>query len=214
MTTLCRLLPLLLTLGCAAPTEYRRGVLPSPPPSSPPLRPGVGAPIMGQPNSIRQPLPRSPGARLLPPNAEHGLWATTKPAPSALAELLGQPLPIHADDPEPEKLLAYACAHALDVGSRRDTQSADWIRSAEGPKARCMVARLQRECLAAVYEGLKDDRLDLTRYDRAAFQAVDAAFRKAHRRMNEACKGVPLSTKDLAATLAIARYGIEQVSQE
>jgi hypothetical protein len=75
------LLLFLLIAGCASPgQELRRNTLAPPPP--PPLRPGHGAPQVGQPGLQPQEYPRSPHRRILPPTREPGLWAGDEPQAS------------------------------------------------------------------------------------------------------------------------------------
>jgi hypothetical protein len=66
------LLLLLLVAGCASPGhELQRGSAVAPPP----VRPGYGAPVVGQPGQQAPAFPRSPHRRVLPPSREPGLWA-------------------------------------------------------------------------------------------------------------------------------------------
>jgi hypothetical protein len=75
------LLLFLLIAGCASPgRELRRGTIVTPPP--PALRPGHGAPQVGQPGLQPQEYPRSPHRRLLPPTREPGLWEGDEPRAS------------------------------------------------------------------------------------------------------------------------------------
>lgn len=213
MLTFLRFLVLaaLLTValaGCSAPQHGRKDLSDGVPvraslePQTAYTPAGAGLPeYWGQPD-------QPPLLRTEPP------FPLNASMPEPMTELFGQPLPLSTDDPEPEKQLGYACAHALDVGSRRVPSMVDRIAAVEGAKARCMVARAYRQCLAAVYEGVKDDKIDLTKYDRGLFQAADGAFRKAHRRMNERCQGIFLTTAEREAVLAISRYGVEQLPNQ
>jgi hypothetical protein len=75
------LLLLLLVAGCASPgREVQRGSAVAPPP--PPVRPGHGAPVVGQPGQGAPEYPRSPHRRVLPPSREPGLWAGDAPQAS------------------------------------------------------------------------------------------------------------------------------------
>jgi hypothetical protein len=75
------LLLFLLIAGCASPErELRRGTMVTPPP--PALRPGHGAPVVGQPGQGAPEYPRSPHRRVLPPSREPGLWAGDAPQAS------------------------------------------------------------------------------------------------------------------------------------
>ena len=96
---------LALLAACASsPTPYERGTLTRPPP--PPTRPGVGAPIVGQPGSFTQPPPRSPNTRVLPPSNEPGLWSADTPKAALTPAPVGSPLgrdslpPISSDPSE------------------------------------------------------------------------------------------------------------------
>lgn len=75
------LLLLILVAGCASSgQELQRGSAVTPRP--PPLRPGHGAPVSGQPGQQIQALPRSPHRRILPPSREPGIWAGDAPRES------------------------------------------------------------------------------------------------------------------------------------
>lgn len=80
----------LLAACASSPTTYERGTLTSPPP--PPTRPGVGAPVVGQPGSFTQPPPRSPNTRVLPPSNEPGLWSADTPQAESTSAPEGPPL--------------------------------------------------------------------------------------------------------------------------
>jgi hypothetical protein len=73
---------LLLVASCASPggRELHRGSAVAPPP--PPVRPGHGAPVVGQPGQGAPEYPRSPHRRVLPPSREPGFWAGDAPQAS------------------------------------------------------------------------------------------------------------------------------------
>jgi hypothetical protein len=82
---------LALLAACASsPTTYERGTLTRPPP--PPTRPGVGAPVVGQPGLVTQPPPRSPNTRVLPPSNEPGLWSADTPKAALTPAPEGSPV--------------------------------------------------------------------------------------------------------------------------
>jgi hypothetical protein len=78
-----RYLILLLLASCSTHPhpDYHRGAGVRPAPA--PVRPGVGAPVLGQPGYIGPEVPRAPHGRVLPPTRDPGLWAVAQPAMAA-----------------------------------------------------------------------------------------------------------------------------------
>jgi hypothetical protein len=140
----CAVLAVALSLltGCASapPSTLQRGALTAPPPA--PLRPGVGAPVVGQPGAQRAPLPRSPNTRQLPPSTEPGLWAADSPRAAgqfgfAPVRLLGVDLPTPLFVPE-EQLAVTVCAGTVEL----------WLQHAKLKAAAEKLSRPERECAA------------------------------------------------------------------
>lgn len=149
------LLLFLLIAGCASPgRELRRGTPVAPPP---PLRPGHGAPVVGQPGQQAPELPRSPHHRPLPPTRGPGLWAGDEPQAAkgtpAKPVLLGVPLPgIPVSEAEADYGPAHLCVGywtAALPGTRLD----DEVRALRGPAKKCVVARMFNLC-ALLMDGL------------------------------------------------------------
>jgi hypothetical protein len=130
------------------PTQYDRGTLVRPPP--PPVRPGHGAPAVGQPGVTVAPLPRSPHKRPLPPTAEPGIWAgdgpkaATKPTGAVLA-LWGYALPL-PPDPEPvEKDRVERCANTI-LKSVISANASDELATLSRKELHCPLATLNLMC--------------------------------------------------------------------
>lgn len=185
---------LLLLASCASGhSEFHRGTMGAPPAA--PARPGVGAPIRGQPGEPHA-YPRSPYTRVLPetPETRHGpgLWAAdaTLPPPPPMRKK-GEPIPkIRVlDIPVPHHENA---TDALDTGPTEQCAGAVNAVLMGGDAALASRAlRLtpnQRECLAALahMDCLSDlkprlDRVaDAVTKERAAW-ALDAAVRWTNR---------------------------------
>jgi hypothetical protein len=178
-----RLLPLLLLMACSGPAEYRRGTMPAPPPA--PLRPGVGAPTMGQPGSLTQPPPRSPNKRVLPPSNEPGLYSADRPRASNSAETEAAPILYGIELPVPEKAGAVARFHAaMCARSLEDaTRAAGKARLVEGlsrQQKACLALQLQDLCLLTV-RGL---------LPQAQRSGLDALVDMTHAAVERECVGV------------------------
>lgn len=110
--------------------------------------PGVGAPVMGQPGSYREPLPRSLNSRVLPPTKEPGLWSADRPrasAPAAEAPVLyGMEMPVPDEVGAAARFHAAMCARSLEDATR----TARKARLVEG------LSRQQKACLALQLQGL------------------------------------------------------------
>lgn len=153
------LLLLLLGAGCAAPGhELHRGTPTAPPPAS--HRPGVGAPVVGQPGSHTEALPRSPHQRVLPPSVEPGLWAGDEPRASSKREpgkpeLFGVLLPmLESGSEEVEAGPAIACM-ALWNHALPGTGLAEKVSALRPGERRCMVAHMFNSCVRVI-EGLDE----------------------------------------------------------
>lgn len=143
----------LLLLSCGAPGhEYMRGTMVAPPPA--PVRPGVGAPIRGQPGEPHA-YPRSPHTRVLPetPETRHGpgIWAADVTARGerdddhpneqpGRPQIFGIPLPI--DTPEIAQA-SQACADDMRFAALHTKQDIEkWPR----PQRACAAMRLYLLC--------------------------------------------------------------------
>jgi hypothetical protein len=137
-------------MGCAAgqPAEYQRGTFTPPPPA--PLRPGVGAPVLGQPGQSQAVMPRSPHRRVLPPTREPGVWAGDQPRAAGFEDvkdveplILGVRLPyineppLNEEETWPVRWCAAAANTTLEVRADPSTISA--------------LTMAERECLAAMF---------------------------------------------------------------
>jgi hypothetical protein len=86
-------------------------------PPPPPVRPGHGAPVVGQPGQQDQEVPRSPHRRVLPPTREPGLWAGDAPQASSSAPR-GEP---ELERPGPQR----EALRAADEAARHDADAKD-----------------------------------------------------------------------------------------
>lgn len=150
---------LLLLTACAsqAPSTLQRGTFIPPPPA--PVRPGVGAPVVGQPGQVNpQEVPRSPHKRVLPPTREPGLWAgdsapRTSSGPQREAYILEVPLPEPKEAPEGGSTsLAGKCAGEMNAAISPENMRKIWRLSLK--ERRCLVAHLYYYCTSVRYDRL------------------------------------------------------------
>ena len=185
-----------MVAGCAAPQgrELHRGttVAPRPPP---PVRPGHGAPVVGQPGSFVSPPPRSPHQRELPPSLEPGLWAGDQPQAIRKREqrkpkLFGVPLPRVAVDGDvhEQETPARACAAVWEQvlsGTKLEAE----VLALKANERRCFAARAFQNCIRMLEHS----------YDEAASADVVVIGLRKHRPLmgqaaadftRTACEGV------------------------
>jgi hypothetical protein len=138
-------------MGCAAGShgaEYRQAAYTPPPPA--PLRPGVGAPVVGQPGHVREDVPRSPHKRVLPPTREPGVWAGDQSPRPVAGEpwqmVLDIELPLPTVFETPEDLMPVSICRT-DILKRLDALALmDAAKALGYPERRCLVARLYSFC--------------------------------------------------------------------
>jgi hypothetical protein len=112
--------------ACTSPesSEFHKGTLTRPPPA-PAARPGVGAPMYGQPGP--QMHPRSPHGRVLPETPETrkgpGIWAA-HPPDDAPTITFNWDVPVPEDDDEAAEQLRK-CAKTMEGASARTLQKHD-----------------------------------------------------------------------------------------
>ena len=190
------LLLLLVAAGCSGPGhELHRGTTVAPPPA-PAVRPGHGAPVVGQPGSHSEALPRSPHQRQLPPSLEPGLWAgdeprasrKREPAPPELFRVRLPRVPVSGNQVE-EEGPARACVAVWNQalpGTGLDAK-VNALRPAE---KRCMVAWMNQTC-AQTFERMYDQAGEAG-VVMLAFRKYRATVRQAAEDFTrEACEGVP-----------------------
>lgn len=138
-----RYLCLLLLIACTTPGPvYERGTPTARPVAR--VRPGVGAPIVGQhPAAITQHSPQP--QRVLPPTREPGIWASTDPlATMSATTLLDVPLP-DPDDPEAKKIRRF-CARSMGFATKTG-EFEPAVAQLSVPERRCLAARLYFRCV-------------------------------------------------------------------
>lgn len=181
-----RFLLLLLLIGCAAsrPSEYRDGApvrTPVVPPRVGHTPAGAGLPeYFREPE--RQPLPRSPHRRPLPPTAEPGIWAGDEPKASAdrypRPIVLGTEQPTAEDSTAAEK--AKACADQLTMAAA-STLGIAQVYNLPPPTKACLAARLQQFCLVTRRQQAENDKS-------SDLPAWHSAFVVATRHEERVCK--------------------------
>jgi hypothetical protein len=184
--------------ACASqqPRTYQQGVPVRPPPAA--VRPGVGAPLVGQPGTAAGAVPRSPHSRALPPSREPGLWAGDEPRASARAAepgvRLGPVLLPFPDDADTGRAQgpATACATALDRALVRTKHRIRYL-NLKPDAQKCVAMLLYARCAASLKEGAEKMRATgakkWTDEDMAFFRATDW---KAQAERNAACGGIKL----------------------
>ena len=177
-------LALLVLSACSstAPSRYEQGA-PVRPPPAPAARPGVGAPVMGQPGAFSAPLPRSPNSRPLPPSSEPGLWSADTPKASAADDgrpiLYGIEMPTPAAADPAARFHAAMCARSLEQATQ-EAGKASLVEGLSRQQKACLALQLQDVCLLMV-------RGVLPRAQRAGLDAIVAMTRGA---MERECIGV------------------------
>jgi len=187
---------LLLVAGCAAPgRELHRGTTVAPPPP-PPVRPGHGAPVVGQPGQQGGRVPWSPHQRELPPTKEPGLWAGDAPQAARKGErqkpqLFGVPLPrveVQGDAFEqegPARACELVWAEAL-----AGTGLAAEVSALKPRERRCVAAKAFQNCIRLLEHSYDEAgaagvvQLAYRQYRAATGQAAEDFTR-------EACAEVP-----------------------
>ncbi len=154
--------------------------------------------MVGQPGSYREPLPRSPSARVLPPSNEPGLWSADRPRAAreyVLPAVLGfNPPAVHEKEAAaagPADLCAQwvgdtvrfpSVAKALDRFSREEVA--------------CTGARAYFSCMVSAWQEAQ------RRKDAEGKELAKALLLYQHRAMGDvrwACRGMDLQRRDLSA---------------
>lgn len=189
------LLTLMLLASCSSgPVEFRRGSPVAPAPAN--VRPGVGAPVLGQPSQPHG-LPRSPYGRVLPQTPETrkepGIWAGDDPrrAPHPPAFVDDVQLPnLEPATSKDETVMAYGCANMMPHTMRR--LGVYPMQGLTYEQRRCVVAEYFDDCVKSVFKQVpylfRHEGLD------KRWRELTAEFRR------KACASVKPS-KDLDAIL-------------
>jgi hypothetical protein len=150
-------LPLLLLAlaACAgpnSPSQLHKGTVTAPPP--PQLRPGHGAPVVGQPGHERPRLPPSPHKRVLPPSREPGIWASGASSGAPAPTILSVPLTLPDGKTQEDWAPTISCAQRMSLAATRALGAGAEARL--GRARACVAAMAQRECLRRVEERLRE----------------------------------------------------------
>ena len=192
------LLVALSACSSTAPSHYGQGV-PVRPPPAPPARPGVGAPVVGQPGAQAAPVPRSPNRRPLPPSAEPGLWSADSPraasAPGGAPKVFGVDMPTLEDVPPSARVHEKACANTLARTLKTERVSTGLARLNEREKE-CVALAAYAACLRLAEDGTRGQR-DAQR--QGEVEGLGRLARHVDGLANHVCQSQPRSDNMLAA---------------
>ena len=201
-----RFLALLLLAACSGPSEYHQGAPVARPPA-PPLRPGLGAPVVGQPGAAARPLPRSPNTRLLPPSSEPGLWSADRPkevaGPYTIPSVLGFTPPAVEKEEALVAMYAGSCAQLVNDTTRFPSVSRALVRASER-EVMCIGARAYFGCLGDLWIEVSGKK------DRASVvlaQVLLGYQQRLQREVNETCKEMEQTT-NLTALLNMVKTAL------
>lgn len=203
----------LLLSACSSPrgTEYARGTAVAPPPA--PVRPGVGAPVVGQPGASVS-APRSPHKRYLPPQKEAGVWAgDVRSGPRTATPLVaGVTLPFpESATSDADKVQAAACAETINA-AMAGTTLLERLLALERPKRSCAVANIYFQCMAGMMRIQEDTKSSGVRFDAATYRRHAETYNAAVLFVREACRiGLTEEEKAIWIDVVVAwkrRWGI------
>lgn len=181
--------------SCAPPQQFERGTYVP----APTARPGVGAPVVGQPRARVEP-PRSPHKRVLPPERGPGIWAGDDSVP-------GHPVidvfDVIVPAPEPS-------AHARDVVTTCAGKVRDGMIAGVGLERAIMALTLQRRACVVLTVMVDCLGQEMLAASRRGDEIAQADITKARLLMLEvstrSCTNA--DTKDPHIADIIARWGI------
>lgn len=185
-------LAMLALMSCAGPsnsgTTYERGTFTAPPPAA--VRPGVGAPVVGQPGTPAG-YPRGTDARVLPPTREPGVWSAGEPR-AVMDEdvpedpiLLGVRLPFSPEAKTArEKAPTRECAYLMGLAVTMRRQS-DLVSYLTEENQKCLAAQLYLACAAGEERKLHGGE------NHKAKHIVSMVMKTAEQFVAESC-GVPI----------------------
>jgi hypothetical protein len=178
------------------PSEYHQGVYR---PATPALRPGHGAPVVGQPGVTVKALPQPAPGRLLPQTPETqrrpGIWASDIPKDlPAIPKIDGTiiPFPDGASTDE-DKFLTRECSMMVD-GSKGVWDPLDLRNDWTPAQRKCMAATLFHACIHRI-----DEINTMRRTNGELFRDVERwlppAKASAAAFMRSSCRGVTMPPK-------------------
>jgi len=153
---------------------------------------------MGQPGSYREPLPRSPNARVLPPSKEPGLWSADRPKgvrqrePDELFTIFGHEMFLKDTKDFGTIVSAETCAQSID-----DTARFPNVRRLLDPltdkELECLAFRLYGACLQSMEERAESNR------DTAIAKALREQREHHERQALKECGSVDLESTNVNA---------------
>lgn len=194
-------LAMLCLMGCATSEErgtLARGTMTSPPPAA--ARPGVGAPVVGQPAPHADAVPRSPHARVLPETPETrrhpGIWATTVPLDGPVVQRVRLPYPPNATS-DLEREATDKCATGLNDTIRKFALEPEYAKLTTEEKD-CVVAQLYYLCTTGMMNDHRRAKAEGTAFDAGRYAARQAADRTAESFASEKCPDDVRKSKPVA----------------
>lgn len=190
------------SIGCVSspdtPTTYERGTYPV----APPVRPGHGAPVVGQPGHVRpgiqvEPNPRLPGLPHTPQTRrEDTIWAAKNP--QAIADVEGfypefEPPPVSG--PVTREFVARCqTSMRLAVALARKEATLDVLDALSTENARCVNAQLYHHCALTNWEEYRAISAHVADVADATFENTLARILDhATHVMNRDCRGALLN---------------------
>jgi hypothetical protein len=197
-------------------SSLQRGTLTRPPPA--PTRPGVGAPVFGQPGASAA-HPRGTDKRVLPPAEEPGLWSGDTPSASRAnapgqPEILGVALPFipdaaTAEDERPTRVCGGTMSTLLSKA-----QGQEELAGLPPPARRCLAARLYVRCTEGLLklfpESGNPGGIDFPVSERRIHLAADET---AKRFRSEACAGVVFPLRAEHAIVQVIRAWAQRLDE-
>jgi hypothetical protein len=194
--------------ACAAPETprtLRRGATA---PAPAPVRPGVGAPVVGQPGYVGplEELSKSPHGRVLPETPrtrrEPGIWATAS-EDLRVAEIIGEDLlrsfmPENAN-PYDRVMVSHCIISLMFVYVANEVESPGVLLHNEKiytqKQRRCMASTIYHGCAQGIWEQNREDRKAARRANRLEPSSLDNFLSRAAEIKRTECDGVVLPDK-------------------
>jgi hypothetical protein len=202
-----RALPALLLVACAGPSgsTLERGTMTRPPPAQ--HRPGVGAPMLGQPGSASA-VPRSPHKRVLPRSEGPGIWAGDESAPEPALLGVGIPLPKDTLELIPvNQCLGWAQRTLAAEPASRDT-----LAGASENRRKCIADNIMAQCLLELVSQGEQAQSRGERLHEEGFRALKSVHDLAQRRAKRSCSGIVPVDVEHEAQGRVVREMVERMN--